>query len=70
MCITIVRTHQEVEFDPNELLELQVRGAKQVIIDHSRDDGRIQAFMEQIERIVKTGVGCQMNIQVKSRSLR
>jgi cell fate (sporulation/competence/biofilm development) regulator YlbF (YheA/YmcA/DUF963 family) len=65
MCIKIVHSHQEVEFEPTEPLERQVKGARQIIIDYSPDDARIQSFMDQMDRIVKTGVSCQMNIQVK-----
>ena len=69
MCIKIVRTHEENEFDPKLPLEYQVKGARQVIIDYAPDDDRIQAFMDQMSRIVRTGVSCQMNIQVKSNNL-
>ena len=68
MCITIVRSHEEVEFEPSQPLEYQVRGAKQVVISYDPDDGGIQSFMEQMDRIVKTGVSCQMNIKVKSNN--
>lgn len=66
MCIKIVKTHEEVEFEPNEPLEYQVRGAKQVVINYDPDDDRIQSFMDQMGRIVKSGVSCQMNIKVNS----
>ena len=64
MCIKIVRSHDQFEFDPSEPLEYQIKGAKQVVIDYSPDDSRIQSFIDQMDRIVKNGVGCQMNIKV------
>ncbi len=66
MCIKIIRSHETVEFEPLELLEQQIGGAKQVVIDYDPDDSRIQCFMEQMDRIVKTGVGCQINIKVNN----
>lgn len=68
MCIKIVHTHDEFEFEPGKLLEQQVKGAKQIIIDYKPNDTRIEAFMDQMGRIVRTGVSCQMNIQVKSNN--
>ncbi len=68
MCIKIVRSHEEVEFNPSELLESQVRGAKQVVIDYDMNDTKIQSFMDQIDRIIKTGVSCQMNIKVQANN--
>lgn len=68
MCIKIVGTHGESEFEPSELLEYQVKGAKQIVIDYSPDDDRIQSFMDQMDRIIKNGVGCQMNIRVNSNN--
>lgn len=64
MCIKIVRTTEEFEFDPGQPLEQQVRGAKKVIIDYNPNDSRIDSFMDQIQRIIRTGTGCSMNIQV------
>lgn len=66
MCIRIIRSHEEVEFEPTEPLEYQVRGAKEVVISYDPKDNRIQSFMDQMDRIVKSGVGCQMNIRVNS----
>lgn len=68
MCIKIVRSHEEVEFEPTEPLEYQVRGAKQVVINYDPSSEQIRSFIEQMERIVKTGVGCQMNIKVNSNN--
>ena len=68
MCITIVRSHEEVEFTPDEPLEYQVRGAKQVVINYKPEDSSIEKFMEQMDRIVKNGISCQMNIKVNNNS--
>jgi len=65
MCVKIIRSKEEVEFNPQEPLEQQVRGAKQIVVNYDPEDKRIQSFMEQVERIVRTGVSCQMNICVK-----
>lgn len=68
MCIKILRSHGEFEFEPTEPLEYQIRGAKQVVIDYDPSDSRIECFMAEMDRIVKTGVSCQMNIKVNSNN--
>lgn len=68
MCIKIVRSHDQFEFDPSKPLEYQVKGAREVVIDYNPDDSRIQSFIDQMDRIVKNGVGCQMNIKVNSNN--
>lgn len=66
MCVKIVRTKEVLEFDPSQPLELQVKGAKQVVVDYHPEDLQIVAFMEQFERIVKSGIGFQMNLKFNS----
>lgn len=69
MCVKIIRTHSEVEFDPSELLEYQVRGAKKVIIDYNPNDSKIDSFIEQMNRIVKNGIHCSMNVEVNPHNM-
>jgi hypothetical protein len=66
MCVKIIGTHEEKEFDPELPLEQQVKGSKQVVISYKADDSRLDAFMSQMDRIIKTGIGCQMNIRFDS----
>lgn len=66
MCVKIIRTKETVEFDPAQPLELQAKGAKQVIVDYKHEDSQIVSFMEQFERIAKSGMGFQMNIKFNS----
>jgi len=68
MCVKIVRSHEEREFNPSEPLEQQVRGAKQVVINYKPNDAQLEAFMDQIDRIIKNGISCQMNIKVNSNN--
>lgn len=66
MCVKIVRTKEVIEFDPSQPLEVQAKGAKQVVIDYKPEDSQMLAFMEQFERIAKSGMGFQMNIKFNS----
>jgi hypothetical protein len=68
MCVKIVRNKETVEFDPSQPLEEQVRGCKQVVINYKPEDSQLQSFMEQFDRIIKTGVGCQMNIKFSANN--
>ena len=68
MCIRIVRHKEESSYDPTIPLEQQVRGAKHVVVDYDPNDSHMKGFMDEIERIVKNGISCQMNIKVNAKN--
>lgn len=68
MSVKIIRSKETLEFNPSLPLEEQIRGCKQVVIDYAPNDTCVSAFIEQIERIAKNGVSCQMNIKFNSNN--
>lgn len=64
--VTIVRAKESIPFDPSKPLEVQARGAKQVVINYSPTDSNVTRFMEEFERIARSGVGFQVSIKFNS----
>jgi hypothetical protein len=68
MCIKIIRNKEECLYDPEIPLEEQVRGAKQVVVNYDPTGSATDTFVAQLERIVKSGINCQMNIKVNANN--
>jgi hypothetical protein len=68
MCVKIICTDHEHEFNPNEPLELQVMGAKEILVSYDPEDTRIGSFVDQMERIVKSGIDCKFAISVDPKN--
>ena len=67
MCIVIKKSHEDLEFNPMEPLENQIRNSNQVVIDYDPIyRSTVSSFMEQLDRIVKNGVSCKINIKVNN----
>jgi|SRR5581483_1379266 len=64
MCIKIVRTKEELVYDSSKPIEEQIRGAKQIVINYEPSDPDLNRFLDEVERLCKTGVSAQMNIKV------
>jgi hypothetical protein len=67
MCVKIIGT-EEVEFNPTESLEQQMMGAQEIIIDFDPLDEKIDYFVDKIEKMADTGIGCQANIVVNANN--
>lgn len=68
MCVKIICTDHEHEFNPNEPLELQVMGAKEIMVSYDPEDTKIDFFVDQMERIVKNGIDCEFDISVDPKN--
>lgn len=64
MCIKIVTTQEEVEYDTQRPLEDQLEQSNKIVIDYHPEDTSIDKFMDEVERLCKTGVSCNLNIEV------
>ena len=65
MCIKIIKSETSFEFDPNQPLECQLVDAKEVVVDfHPEDKEQIENFVDQVEQIVKNGIGWPVDIKV------
>ncbi len=63
MCIRIIGT-QEMEFDISSPIEVQLCGAKEILIDFDPLDEKIDYFVDKIEKMAQNGVSCQANIRI------
>jgi hypothetical protein len=68
MCVKIICTDHEYEFDPNMSLEHQIVGAKEILVSYDPLDPRIDHFVDQIERMIRSGVGCIADIRVNANN--
>jgi hypothetical protein len=69
MCIRIVNEQAELEFDPLKPLEEQIAGAKQILVNYDPADSKIDSFVCQMQRIVKNGIDCRVDIKVSTNNL-
>jgi cell fate (sporulation/competence/biofilm development) regulator YlbF (YheA/YmcA/DUF963 family) len=68
MCIKIVYPEYSQEFDIALPLEEQVLDANQIIVDYDPTDPKIPCFVGEVERMVKNGISCNVNIKVDSNN--
>ena len=64
MCIKIICSDHEHEFDTSFPLEAQIVGAKEILIDFDPLDEKIDFFVDKIEKMAYNGASCQVNIKV------
>ena len=68
MCIRIIG-NESLEFNPNEPLELQIGGAKEILVSYDPLEGqKINTFVCQVESLIKNGVTCDADIKVNSNN--
>ena len=68
MCIKIIRPEEQKELDPAEPLELQVEGAKEILVNYDPVDPKIDSFVDEIERLCRNGISCNLDIKVNSNN--
>jgi len=68
MCVKIICTDHEHEFNPSEPLENQLSGAHEVIVSYDPLDPKIASFIGQVELMVKNGVSCEANIKFNANN--
>jgi hypothetical protein len=67
MCIKIICSDHEHEFDMAMPLEQQIVGAKEVVVSYDPEDPKIPSFVGQIETMVKNGNSCGAEIKVDAK---
>lgn len=68
MCVKIICNDHEHEFDPNEPLENQIVGAKEVLVNYSPMDYKIPFFMKELDRLCNNGISCKLSFKFKSNN--
>lgn len=64
MCIKIINAHQEIPYDTSKPLEDQLNGSDQIVINYEPFDNKIDKFLAEVERVVKTGIDTKLVIKV------
>lgn len=68
MCIKIICEENIQEFNPGEPLENQVAGAKEILVEYDELDPRIDHFMDGLECMANSGIGCNAEIKVDTKN--
>ncbi len=68
MCIKIVGTKSQKEFDPSAPLETQIAGAKEIVVSYDPVDPKIDMLVDEMERFCKNGISCNVDIKVNSNN--
>lgn len=68
MCVKIIGSEKDAEFNPNFPLEQQIVGAKEIFISYDPLDPKIEFFMDQVEDLVKSGISCPTNIKFNANN--
>lgn len=65
MCVKIVNSqHDEVPYDTSRPLEDQIQDAEQIVVNYQPSDSSVGKFLQEIERVIKTGVETKLSIKV------
>lgn len=68
MCVKIICSDHEHEFDPSWALEKQIIGAKEILVSYEPSDSKIDSFVGQVERMVRNGISFNVDIKVKANN--
>jgi hypothetical protein len=68
MCVKIICSDHEHEFNTLMPLEQQVLGATEIVVSYDPLDPKIDSFVSEVERMVKTGISCNVDIKVNSNN--
>ena len=68
MCIKIICSDHEHEFDMSFPLEEQVSGANEILVSYDPLDPKIGHFVGEVERLIKNGISCNVDIKVDSNN--
>lgn len=69
MCVKIICSDHEHEFNVSIPLELQVLGATEIVVSYDPLDPKIDSFVNEVERMIKAGISCNVDIKVKANNL-
>jgi cell fate (sporulation/competence/biofilm development) regulator YlbF (YheA/YmcA/DUF963 family) len=68
MCIKILQCNASLPYDATKPLDEQLKNAKEVVIDYDPKDQDLEHFLQEMERLVKTGVSVNCDVSVDYNS--
>lgn len=66
MCIKILNFDASLKYDSSVPLEEQLKDAQEVVIDYDPKDPDMDVFLDEMERLAKTGISCNVRLAVSS----
>jgi len=64
MCVRIIHENEEVKYDSSKPLEDQLCGSKSIVVTYDNKDNDIPRFVDEIERLCKTGIKIDARVKV------
>jgi hypothetical protein len=64
MCIKIVNSLQEVKYDANVPLENQICSSDRIVVNYEPKDPDIDTFLGEMERLCRSGISANVNVEV------
>ena len=64
MCIKILNCNSSLSYDSSKPLEDQLKNADEVVIKYDPKDPDMDRFIEEMERLAKTGISCNVSLDV------
>ena len=68
MCVKLVTSEKQVEFDTQKPLESQMKGLQKVVINYAPFDEQIKKFIQEIERFSNSGISFSFDVEVNHNS--
>jgi hypothetical protein len=63
MCVKIIHQTEEQEFNVSQPLELQIKDAKEILVNYDPYDTKIDHFISEIEKMIENGINCNLDIK-------
>lgn len=64
MCIKIINSGSEVNYDSTIPLEEQIKSSKKIVVNYEQKDPDVDKFLSEIERICNTGVSTKFSVEI------
>jgi hypothetical protein len=64
MCVKIFNFDSSSNYDSSKPLEEQLRNSTKVVISYEPKDTDVNIFLNEMERLAKTGVSCDVTLDV------
>ena len=68
MCVKIICSDHEHEFDTSLPLEQQIVGANEIVVSYDPIDPKIPSLVVQMEAMIKNGISCNVEIKVNANN--
>jgi site-specific recombinase XerC len=64
MCIRIYNSDLGAKYDSSVPLDMQIQSADRIVVKYEQKDPDIDKFLSEMERLCRTGVSANVNVEV------